>query len=449
MRYVRVAVSAMLALGVAGCGFFASGDTDESTIRVAYQKYGGFIQVDHHLKEVKEEFERAHPGKSVELIPIEASENDYYAKLNLMQRSESTAPDVLYEDTFLINSDIEAGYLTPLDPYLAKWDQWAQYYDSAKESVRGLDGKTYGVPMGTDTRALWYNKELFRQAGLPVPWQPKTWDDVLAAARTVKQELPGVIPLNVYSGKPAGEASTMQGFEMLLYGTGDELYDEQTKKWVAPSPGFADALQFVQTVYQEGLGPRLQQALDPNVGSVVASQWLPEGKLAIDLDGSWVPHTWTKDGDRPWPEWEQVMGYAPMPTQNGQGEGATSMSGGWALSVGSKSSAPDLAWEFISLALNEQNSTDWITLASEIPVRRDVAAKPEYRQSNPSAKFFSGLTSVTNYRPALPPYAKISFEIQVAMESVMSGHSTPEEAMGEYVDELRAIVGEESVVAGS
>ena len=32
-----------------------------------------------------------------------------------MNRSASTAPDVLYEDTFLIKSDAEAGYLAPLD----------------------------------------------------------------------------------------------------------------------------------------------------------------------------------------------------------------------------------------------------------------------------------------------------------------------------------------------
>lgn len=449
MRYARAAAAAILALSLAGCGFFSSGDTSDNTIKVAYQKYGGFIQVDHHLKNVKAQFEKQYPGKKVELIPIQASENDYYAKLNLMQRSESTAPDVLYEDTFLINSDIQAGYLTPLDDRLGQWPDWAQYYDSAKRSVQGIDGKTYGVPMGTDTRALWYNKQLFEKAGLPVPWQPKTWDDVLTAARTIKQKLPGVIPLNVYSGKPAGEASTMQGFEMLLYGTGDELYDGSSGKWIAPSPGFSDALKFVQTVYTEGLGPTVQQALDPNVGTVVASQWLPEGKLAINLDGSWVPHSWIPGGDRPWPQWDKVMGYAPMPTQNGQGEGSTSMSGGWALSVGSKSSDPDAAWNFIKLGLNEENATKWITTASEIPVRRDVAAKPAYLQSNPSAKFFSDLVSVTNYRPALPPYAKISFEIQAAMESVMSGQSTPDNAMSSYVGGLKGIVGSKKVTAGS
>ena len=448
MRYGRAVVAAVLAVGVSGCGFFASGDTDTDTVKVAYQEYGGFFQAGQHLRQVKKEFEKEHPGKTVELIPIEASENDYYAKLNLMQRSDSTAPDVLYEDTFLINSDIQAGYLEPLDRYVSAWDQWSQFDQTAKGAVTGLDGKVYGIPRGTDTRALWYNKELFRQAGLPVPWQPQTWQEVLSAARTIKEKLPGVTPLNVYSGKPAGEASTMQGFEMLLYGTEDELYDSKTGKWVAPSDGFRDSLEFVQTVYQEGLGPKVSQALDPNVGTVVASQWLPQNKLAINLDGSWLPMSWAKGGDRPWPQWDEVMGYAPMPTQSGQGPGSTSLSGGWALSIGSKSSNPDLAWDFVSTALNEENSTDWVKLAKEIPVRRDVAAKPMYKQSNPSADFFSDLVSVTHYRPALPPYAQISYEIQVAMEAVMTGQATPEQAMNDYVSELKRIVGAQHVTAG-
>ncbi len=449
MRYVRAtaaAAAATVALG--GCGFFSTGDSgDEDTITVAYQDYGGFIQAGQHLEQVKEDFEEEHPGTTVELVPIEASENDYYAKLNLMQRSESTAPDVLYEDTFLINSDIEAGYLEPLDSYVEDWDEWSQFEDSAKEAVTGLDGNVYGIPRGTDTRGLWYNKEIFRQAGLPVPWEPKDWADVLAAARAVKAKVPDVIPINVYSGKPAGEASTMQGFEMLLYGTGDELYDDETEKWIAPSDGFVDSLEFVQTVYQEGLGPETSQALDPNVGSVVASQWLPEGELAIDLDGSWVPQSWSETGDRPWPEWEQVMGWTAMPTQHGQEPGATSLSGGWALSIGAKSGDPDLAWEFVSLALDEEHATDWVELASEIPVRRDVAATTAYREGNPSAKFFTDLVSVTHYRPALPPYAQISFEIQVAMEAVMTGQATPEEAMSDYVEGLEGIVGADAVAS--
>src|SRR5690606_40333499 len=103
--------------------------------------------------------------------------------LALMNRSPSTAPDVMYEDTYMIKSDVEAGYLAPLDDYLAEWDDWGQFVDSAKEAGAGDDGKIYGVPMGTDTRGLWFNKAVLADAGLPEDWAPKSWDELLDAAR--------------------------------------------------------------------------------------------------------------------------------------------------------------------------------------------------------------------------------------------------------------------------
>jgi len=104
--------------------------------------------------------------------------------------------------------------------------------------------------------------------------------------------VPGVIPFNVYSGKAVGEAASIQGFEMLLYGTGDTLYDLSARKWVLGSKGFIESLQFVKTVFSEQLGPTPQQALDPNWQYKVGQQLLPKAELAIDLDGSWISHYW-------------------------------------------------------------------------------------------------------------------------------------------------------------
>ena len=67
--------------------------------------------------------------------------------------------------------------------------------------------------MGTDTRGLWYNKAVLAKAGVALPWQPKTWADVLAVAEKIKATEPGVTPINVYGGVGQGEGSTMQGFE--------------------------------------------------------------------------------------------------------------------------------------------------------------------------------------------------------------------------------------------
>ncbi|MCO5988772.1 extracellular solute-binding protein [Actinoallomurus spadix] len=441
-----VMTAVMVAATASACG---GGSSDSKTIKVAYQKFGNFIGADELFKKIKPVFEQQNPGLKLKLIPIEADENSYYTKLNLMRRSPKTAPDVAYEDTFFVNSDAEARFLRPLDDDLKSWPDWSQFVDAAKAAGQAADGHTYGIPMGTDTRGLWYNKQIFAKAGLPQNWQPKTWNDVLAAARQIKSKVPGVIPLNVYAGKGVGEASSMQGFEMLLYGTGDKLYDDQTKKWVAPSRGMGAAFDFLKTVYSSGLGPTQQQALDPHWSDNVAGQELPKGKLAIALDGSWLPQAWIPGGANAWPQWSSVLGTAAMPTQNGQAPGKVSLSGGWLLSVGARTKNPSAAWKLVQLAMNKENSLFFYVKATQVSVRKDVVADPKYLEGNPTQRFWTDLVSVTQYRPAYNVYPQISNQLQAASEAVVTGQSSPRSAMNDFAGQVKQIAGPDKVEARS
>ncbi|WP_406220038.1 extracellular solute-binding protein [Streptomyces canus] len=428
--------TALAASALTACGGSGS---DPDTVKVSFkQSTDNSIHVmDDYLADIKKQFEKANPGKKVELVPIKAPDSEYYTKLQQMLRSAKTAPDLVYEDTFLINSDITSGYLKPLDAYLAKWPDWNRFIDTAKAAAKAEDGKTYGVPDGTDTRGLWYDKGIFAKAGLPADWQPKTWDEVLDAARTIKRRVPDVTPLNVYTGKPAGEAAAMQGFEMLLYGTEDRLYDDSAKKWIAGSQGFEDALSFVETAYREKLGPDVSTALDPNIQTIVRGDLLPKGKLGINLDGSWLPQDWLPGSGHEWPEWSSKLGLAYMPTQHGQAPGKVSMSGGWTWSVPAKAANPDLAFDFIRTMQTKANAQKWYVANSGISVREDVAADPAYAKAQPGIKFFTDLVASTHYRPAYPAYPKVSTAIQEAMEGVTTGDTSVEEAARSYDDSLK------------
>jgi multiple sugar transport system substrate-binding protein len=446
-RTVAAAAAAGLAaVAVAACGGTASsGDT--SKITVTYQQFGGSHVQEQFLTGVKAEFEKANPGTTIDLQPITASENDYYTKLQLQMRSKSTSPDIVYEDTFLINSDIEAGYLRPLDDKIQGWADWSNFTETAKGAGRALDGKTYGIPDGTDTRAIWFDKTILQKAGLPADWQPKNWNDLLTAARAIKAKVPGVIPLNIYAGKGVGEASSMQGFEMLLYGTGSTLYDTQQKKWVVGSKGFTDALEFLRTVYSEGLGPSPQQALDPNWNNNVSQQLQPKAQVGISVDGSWVSHNWLPTDAAPWPQWSQVMGNAAMPTQNGQAPGKVSMSGGWTWAIPQNSDNQDKAWEFIRWISDKQHHLKWDIDNVQIPVRTDVAQDPSYTAANPTNAFFASLVPITTYRPAFSVYPQVSNQIQVASESVITGTATPQQAAATFDNQVKQIAGDAVMTA--
>lgn len=451
-RIAGIAAAAVtLSLAMTACGSSGgsgSGDGDTKTVTVVYQKTASFTQLDDVLTKAKGEYESAHPGMKIELKPIESEADQYFTKLALMNKSADTAPDVIYEDSFQVRSDAAAGYLAPIDDQLQGWSDWSQFDDTAKQAGLGDDGKTYGVSMGTDTRAIYYNKTLFAQAGLPTDWQPKTWDDVLTAARAIKEKVPGVTPLNIYGSKASGEATSMQGFEMLMYGTKDPLYDTDSKKWLTGSKGFTDSLGFYKSVFSEGLGPSQDVALDPTLGSQVSTTLIPQGKIAIAIDGSWLPGQWLK-GDNAWPQWQETMGMTPMPTQDGSAPGSTSMSGGWLLSVGANASDKQAAFDFVATALDKENALKYGTEASQIAVRKDVATDPAYLSYNPSFEFFSSLVPVTHFRPATPDYSQISSNIQVAVESVVTGSASPADAAKAYDEALVGIVGEDNTQAAS
>ena len=140
--------------------------------------------------------------------------------------------DIVDIDDIWVGEFAQAGYTKPLDQIVGSsvdsWDGWKLIPKAVKADM-AFEGKQYGVPTGPDGRVIYYNKDLFQQAGLPTKWQPRSWADILATARKLKAKLPNVTPLQWNAGTAMGEATTAQGFLPLLAGTGKLIYDTPTR----------------------------------------------------------------------------------------------------------------------------------------------------------------------------------------------------------------------------
>lgn len=446
-----IAMASAAALALGGCS--GSGDSggggDKNTITVVYSKTDSFTVLDTLMVKAKKEFEESHEGVTVNLQPITATDDDYKTKLQLQLSSPDTAPDVFYEDTFNVRSDVEAGFLLNLDSHLAKWDDWSKFDEGAKQAGMGEDGSTYALPLGTDTRVIWYNKNVLEKAGVEVPWEPKTWDDILDMAKKVKDSQPDVTAFNMYAGTGTGEGTVMQSFYELLYGAGDGtgLYDDKEGKWVIESEAFVDSLTFLKTLYDDGYAVSPDKALDPNVWQAVFGEMFPQDMLGGTVEGSYTPSFWAEDGSYPWPEYADTMGVALFPTQNGEAPGGVTMSGGWTLAASAHTKNADLAFEFMSTVLNEENALWYAVNNAQIAVRSDVAKEPTYLEANPFIAQISESVAVTHFRPANSDYPKISVAAQDATEAVITGQATPEEAAKAYDDAVKEIVGEDKVIS--
>ena len=121
-RLIRLAVAAVTCVAALAGAWGAQADTAAAgtTLKVVYQQFGPPPYYEGTW------WKMALPALTkanikANLQPVVASEGDYYTKVDLMMRSSSTAPDIVREDSFLVGSDVTAGYLSPLDSCLASW----------------------------------------------------------------------------------------------------------------------------------------------------------------------------------------------------------------------------------------------------------------------------------------------------------------------------------------
>lgn len=426
-----------IAIGLTGCS--SGGEGGDTVIRVVYPEQSPSTVRSDVGEVAAEAFEASHPGWTVELVPLNAVDDDYLTKMTLMQSSASTAPDVVMVDSFVVNAQVGAGYLAPIDEQLGGWADWdAQFSATARNLAVAVDGKTYGVPITGGTIGLWYDKSIFEAAGLPTDFAPETWDDVIAAAEAIKATSPGVVPFAAMSTAASGEGTTMQTVETLLQGTDGgldaTLYDTASQEWVTGSEGFVQALSFLDEIRTKELGGSQAQILDPNYGGLFGD-WFKGDQVGMALSGSWISGAWAE-----WPEWKDELGWTAMPTIDGGGAGRTSMTGGWVWSVAGSATDVDAAFDFVTLLTDYDNTLALVQGTGDLPTRNDVANAPEL-QDNPAVPFFYDLVTVAGIRPGLEVYPQISSAIQDAAEAVSTGAMTPEEAAIAYDEAVKRIVG--------
>jgi multiple sugar transport system substrate-binding protein len=398
---------------------------------------------------VIEAYRKIRPDVTVEKIILSGGSADRQAKMTMMMQSPQTCPDIMNEDQFKINADSSAGYLTPLDDMVAKWSEWDQFYGNVQEMGRAVNGSIYGIPLTVDVLGLWYDKQLLADAGVTVPFEPKTWQDVLNAAKKIKAlNRADVIPYFITTAKTFPERASMRLFQPLYNGTGHSIYNAQLGKWTINKKAFLDVANYVNTICNiEKLAPPLDLGVQNQVESIIQQDLMKNHKVGIWLSGNWMCRNWAEGKTYAWPTVREEVGFAKIPTQFGQDPKFTSMSGGWTLAIPMNAKNKTEAWEFIKFASTQDNLLDMSLKTSELTVRKDVAERAEYK--NPNRLYVAEASEMLNYtkfRPSLDVYPQVSLLMTEAMESIGLNVASPEKVFDTFIKSLTAIVGKENLI---
>lgn len=180
------AVLAASALALSACAPSASSGGSSAADDVTLKVWSWRTEDVEAYNRIFDVFEEQNPGITVE---FEAFQNTEYNQILTTGLAGSDGPDVPMVRAYgQLQPNIEAGQLEPIDGEVEGLDQIAP---SVLAGAKGKeDGKTYAVPLATQTLQMFYNKALFEELGLEAP---TTWDEFIDVNESLLEA--GVTPM--------------------------------------------------------------------------------------------------------------------------------------------------------------------------------------------------------------------------------------------------------------
>ncbi|GAA1661440.1 ABC transporter substrate-binding protein [Microbacterium lacus] len=260
------------ALVIAGCSSTPDGGAAAEDKVITWTNYQGG-DANAKYKEVIAAFEKANPGWTVEQQNLAG--DGTYSKIVTSQIQANKAPDLVDVMVADIPAMVDAGMLTDLSD-----ESWAARQlpavESYAESTTG--GSTYALVTGLDVIGVYYNKDLFNDAGVEVPTD---WPSFETAVKTFRSD--GITPLALggKDGWPINVQMQLMAAN-LLAGTAepDELTSGETP--------YVDSVAWNE-VLDDAIGLVADQAYDPNVLGIdwpTSAADFAAGKSAMLIMGS-------------------------------------------------------------------------------------------------------------------------------------------------------------------
>jgi multiple sugar transport system substrate-binding protein len=365
--------------------------------------------------------------KGIDATQDRAPSGNPYMEKTLTQIAGGTPPDVLFVEVNNFKEFALRGVLEDLTPYL-KNDKTINIKDYYPEIIDRftIDGHLYVIPRDiAPICVIYYNKKMFREAGLSYPKDDWTWDQFLdTAKRLVKKDAQG--------------RTTQFGFldewpiwEAWAYSNGGALVDNVKKptKCVMDSKETIGGIQFRQDlIYKYGVMPLPSQITYS--GSFDASGMFMSGKIGMFYSGIWkTPFFREIKGF----DWDVVTfprgpkGMRAFPT------------GGSGYAIVKTSKLKKEAWEMVKRLSGEQGQKDLAAIGLLQPAIIKLAVSPVFLDGKAPAHKDIVLKAVKNiiFYPLYGRWEEINVSYTApALDRVWSNQETAETAMKKLVPEI-------------
>jgi ABC-type sugar transport system permease subunit/ABC-type glycerol-3-phosphate transport system substrate-binding protein len=372
----------------------------------------------------------------------------------LISVAGGTPPDVIWFDRYAIAEWAARGAFAPLNEFIDR-DVAAQrpetpsperFFASCWGEAKYQDG-VYGIPTSVDDRALIYNRDLLKQAGLVdadgEAKPPRTWEELAEYA----------VKLSAFDAEGnltrVGFAPQFGNSWLYMYGwmNGGAFMSKDGKTCTINDPRIVEALQYMTDVYDSVGGYAKVAAFQAGFQGGELDPFI-QGKVAMKIDGSWQMPFLAAYGRN------VDFGVAPPPMPKREldaGKPAISWNGGWAYAIPATAKQKDAAWEFIRFMTSDRAMTIWMESEREIaeaqgrlflprqmPMKAlnqeffehyvyNSAMVPERIKAG--CRVFNRLLPDAKFRPVTPVGQLLWNQHASAMEAALYKRVTPQEAL--------------------
>jgi raffinose/stachyose/melibiose transport system substrate-binding protein len=364
-------------------------------------------------QELARDYVKKHPNIS---IKITALENQVFKTKLAATLQTGNPPDIFHSwGGGVLKHYAQQGLVQDLTPALAEND-WGKSFHAGPLSLYTFDGKTYGVPWNSGMIGFWYNKALFKQAGIVEP--PTTWTELLDVVRKLKAA--GITPIAL------AEKDKWPGHYYWAYLTMRLGGRTAFEKAYSRQGSFADQ-SFVDA------GVHLKELIDLQpfqsdfLNATYSDQQLlmANGKAAMELMGQWAPtnnRSVAEDVDA----YNKNLGFFPFPIVEGKiGNVFDILGGGGAFVIGKN--APKEAIDFVRFLTSVEVQTAMAKAGLAVP---PVVKGASAGLTDPLLKEIQGRTGQTQYYQLyfdqyLPP--AVGQAVNDSTQALFAGSATPEQ----------------------
>ena len=267
-----------------------------------------------------------------------------------------------YQNT---NQYVDNGWLVDLTQYMDDSFDYEDFMPGIRDTCL-KDGVVYAVPHGSEYVILFYNKNMINEAGIDVT-KIVTYDDLIAACKTVEEKLPGVHGIALRGQGNGAAAITI--CPARAYGGN---YFDENGKFAIDSDAFCKGIEKYRELYQYAQEGASTMSWSETCN--VFAQKQTAFRMDNDAQYSYLidpaSSLLTKDD----------IGFIALPAGD---KGAATANFNWGMAISSGSKNKEAAWEFIKYMNSKESCLKKVLECLAIPSRQSVLNSDELKTFYP------------------------------------------------------------------